>query len=163
MRRSKSSRLVVLATFVSVIGSFGLGDAVVRARTAGINTRQQVHITYASWYGREFEKRTTASGEPFNPRALTAAHRTLPLGSEVRVTNLTNGRSVVVKITDRGPYLKGRGIDVSHAAASRLHMLHQGVAKVKVEEIRETRAPEPVTTALAAWPSAPSGSGSVSL
>jgi rare lipoprotein A len=87
----------------------------------------------AAWYGGKFQGRKTASGEKFDKRKLTAAHRKLPFGSKVRVTNLGNGKTVVVRINDRGPYGRGRIIDVSEAAAKKLGMLRAGIAKVKVE------------------------------
>ncbi len=87
----------------------------------------------ASFYGPGLEGHLTASGERFDPEAMTAAHRTLPFGARVRVTNLDNGRSVVVRINDRGPYAHERVIDVSLAAARRLEMLHRGVARVRLE------------------------------
>jgi rare lipoprotein A len=86
----------------------------------------------ASYYGREFDGRRTASGERFDMSSLTAAHRTLPFGSQVRVTNPNNGRSVVVRINDRGPFHGGRVIDVSHAAAKRLGLIAPGKAKVSL-------------------------------
>lgn len=89
----------------------------------------------ASYYGTRHHGRKTASGEPFNKHALTAAHRTLPFGSRVRVTNLHNQKSVVVRINDRGPYAKGRIIDLSEQAARELNMIHAGVARVKVERL----------------------------
>lgn len=89
----------------------------------------------ASYYGGKFHGRKTASGERYNQEALTAAHKTLPLGTKVRVTNLRNGESVDVKINDRGPYHKGRVIDLSKSAARELGMLGTGTAKVKVEVI----------------------------
>ena len=89
----------------------------------------------ASYYGGKFHGRKTASGERFNQEALTAAHKTLPLGTKVRVTNLRNGESVDVKINDRGPYHKGRVIDLSKGAARELRMINSGTAKVKVEVI----------------------------
>jgi len=127
--------------------------------------RQRIreHITTASWYGWGFARRRTASGEPFNPMALTAAHKTLPLGSRVRVTNLRNGRSVVVRINDRGPYHGNRGIDVSKEAARQLRMVSQGVAKVKIEELPVMPYAGPVATAMAALPCAPSAARAVSL
>jgi len=85
----------------------------------------------ASWYGRAFQRHKTASGERFNMEALTAAHRTLPLGSYARVTVAT-GKSIVVKINDRGPYVRGRVLDLSYAAAKRLGMQHAGTARVKI-------------------------------
>ena len=87
----------------------------------------------ASWYGARHQGRPTASGEPFDFYKLTAAHRTLSLGSRVRVTNLENGRSVVVRITDRGPYESGRIIDLSYTAAKALGMLERGLARVRLE------------------------------
>jgi len=90
-------------------------------------------IGQASWYGSEFASRRTASGNRFDPAALTGAHRTLPLGMKVLVTNLRNGRSVLVTITDRGPFLRQREIDLSYGAARVLGMLQQGVARVSIE------------------------------
>ena len=87
----------------------------------------------ASWYGPRFHGKKTASGEKFDQNKLTAAHRNLPLGSEVRVTNLDNGKSVTVAINDRGPYAKGRVIDLSRAAARKLDMVDDGVVKVRIE------------------------------
>jgi peptidoglycan lytic transglycosylase len=86
----------------------------------------------ASWYGPYHEGKETASGEIFDPHKLTAAHPTLPLGSTATVTNLETGKSVKVKITDRGPYVKGRKIDLSQAAARKIGMTKTGVAKVKI-------------------------------
>lgn len=91
-----------------------------------------VEYGVASWYGPGFRNRPTASGVPFDDTKLTAAHRTLPLGTRVKVTNLKNGRSVVVKVTDRGPWVRGRLIDLSRAAADRLGFRHRGVAPVRV-------------------------------
>ena len=87
----------------------------------------------ASYYGRRFAGRQTASGERFNPSAYTAAHRTLPFGSRIRVTNLHNDREVVVRINDRGPYAHGRIIDLSRAAAQALGFIHAGTAAVRLE------------------------------
>jgi rare lipoprotein A len=130
---------------------------------SAVKAAARQHVTYASWYGWGFAKRRTASGEVFNPMALTAAHRTLPLGSRVRVTNLTNGRSVILRITDRGPYHKGRGIDVSQEAARRLRMVRQGVARVRVEELPASPDMDPMPTASAAWPSPTDGPRALSL
>ncbi len=90
-------------------------------------------VGHASWYGDEFARRPTASGRRFDPSKLTCAHRTLPFGSKVRVTNLRNGRSVMVIITDRGPYARRREIDLSYGAARALGMLRQGVERVRIE------------------------------
>ncbi len=86
----------------------------------------------ASYYGRQFDGRRTASGERFDMSELTAAHRTLPFGSKVRVTNAGNGRSVVVRINDRGPFHGGRVIDVSRAAAERLGLIAPGSGRVRL-------------------------------
>jgi rare lipoprotein A len=88
-----------------------------------------------SHYGHEFAGRKTASGVAFDPDALTMAHRTLPFGTRVRVTNVNTGRSVTVRINDRGPFVRGRVIDVSHSAAESLGMVGQGVAKVKLDVV----------------------------
>ena len=86
----------------------------------------------ASWYGPGFHGRLTANGERYNQNAMTAAHRNLRFGTRVKVTNLNNGRSVIVRINDRGPFIKGRVIDVSAAAARSLNMVHSGVAPVEI-------------------------------
>ena len=88
---------------------------------------------HASWYGPGFGGRRTASGERFNPHALTGAHRTLPLGTNVRVTNLRNGRSVTVRINDRGPFVRGRTIDLSLAAARQIGLT--GIGRVSIERV----------------------------
>jgi peptidoglycan lytic transglycosylase len=87
----------------------------------------------ASWYGGKFQGRVTSSGEVFDTNLLTAAHKTLPFGTVVKVTNLENGRSAVVKINDRGPFVEGRIIDLSRAAAEQIDMVGTGTARVSVE------------------------------
>jgi rare lipoprotein A len=96
----------------------------------------------ASWYGGKFHGRLTSSGEIFDTNDKTAAHLTLPFGTIVRVTNLSNGFSTVVKINDRGPFVEGRIIDLSRAAAEELGMLTQGVAPVSIEVIEFARNAE---------------------
>ncbi len=86
----------------------------------------------ASWYGKKFHGRLTSNGETYNMYAMTAAHKTLPLGVEVRVTNQRNGKSVLVRINDRGPFVAGRIIDLSYAAAQKLDIVAQGTAPVRV-------------------------------
>lgn len=105
-----------------------------RTRTV---TYRTIQYGVASWYGPGFRLRRTASGVPFDDRQLTAAHRSLPLGTNVKVTNLKNGRSVIVKVTDRGPWVRGRVIDLSRAAADRLGFRHQGVARVRIAVVRK--------------------------
>jgi len=97
-------------------------------------------IGVASWYGPHFNRRLTAAGERYDMNALTAAHRTLPLDTLVRVTNLENGRSVVVRVNDRGPYSRGRIIDLSAKAAHELRMTDDGLARVRIEIVREGQA-----------------------
>lgn len=96
----------------------------------------------ASWYGGKFHGRKTASGERFNTYDLTAAHRTLPMNSLVRVTNLSNGKSVVVRINDRGPYVGKRVIDLSYSAANELGFVKRGVAKVRLERVQKGKQPK---------------------
>ncbi|HEY4361468.1 MAG TPA: septal ring lytic transglycosylase RlpA family protein [Bryobacteraceae bacterium] len=90
----------------------------------------------ASWYGAPYDGRKTSSGEVFDMRAMTAAHRTLPFNTWLEVTNLTNGKQVEVRITDRGPFVDGRIIDLSMGAAERIEMVRAGVVKVKLKVIR---------------------------
>ena len=89
----------------------------------------------ASWYGDDFHGWVTASGEMYDMHTLTAAHRTLPLGTIVRVTNVVNGHNVVIRINDRGPYVNGRILDLSYAAAKRLDMLHDGISAIQLEVV----------------------------
>ena len=111
-------------------------DRVARSRQAAPTQRarsQHAADGLASFYSHGSR---TASGESFNAGELTAAHRTLPFGTRVRVTNVATGRSVMVRVNDRGPFVNGRVIDVSHAAAQSLGMVGQGVAKVKLDVVQ---------------------------
>ena len=101
------------------------------------------HVVTASWYGAELNGRRTSSGEVFNPNELTAASRSLPIGSRVKVTNVSNGRAVVVRINDRGPFVKRRSIDLSHAAAKRIGLTRQGVGPVQVARAHDGSAQRP--------------------
>ena len=105
----------------------------VETKTDGSSKLIEVVQGAASWYGPGFYGRTTANGERFRKGTLTAAHRTLPFGTKVRVTNLSNGRSVVVRINDRGPFKYHRVIDLAHGAASQLQMMQAGEVPVKLE------------------------------
>ena len=96
-----------------------------------------VQVGTASWYGAELQGSRTASGERFDQRAFTAASRSFPIGTRVRVTNLANGRSVVVRVNDRGPFAPGRVIDVSRAAAQVLGMIDRGTTRVQIESLGE--------------------------
>ena len=129
--RADSLRAVAVADSLRAVA-----EAAERARRerARANERGRVIATgIASWYGERFRGRRTASGSRFNPDALTAAHRTLPFGTRVRVTNVRNGRSVVVRITDRGPFIRGRIIDLSRAAARRIGIA--GIGRVRLERL----------------------------
>ena len=90
----------------------------------------------ASWYGPGFHGRKTANGEVYDQNSFTAAHKSLKFGTLLKITNLKNNKSVVIRINDRGPYINGRDLDLSKAAASELGMVRKGVAKLKVEEIK---------------------------
>ena len=94
-------------------------------------------IGFASWYGSDFHNKKTANGEIFNKNEMTAAHKTLPLPSIVKVTNLENGKSIKVKINDRGPFVNNRIIDLSERASVNLGMKEKGVVKVKVEYLKK--------------------------
>ncbi len=143
---------VVLATILGVAGAQAASPA------DHINLKPTSHHHWyqfgvASWYGRFFQGRTTASGVPYNENALTCAHRTLPLGSVLRVTNLRNDRSVIVTVNDRGPVPRDRVIDLSRAAAEDLGFSERGLAPVKVEligpssELAELNAPAGIASA----------------
>ncbi len=89
----------------------------------------------ASWYGPKFHGKNTANGETYNQSALTAAHKTLPFGTLLQITNLKNRKSVIVRINDRGPYIEGRDLDLSKGTARALGILKKGVVRLKVEEL----------------------------
>ena len=123
---------LVLAIVVVVLAACG---AAPKKAETGKPTGVQTGL--ATWYGGDHDGGPTASGERFHKNALTAAHRTLPMGTRVRVTNENNGRSVILRINDRGPYgNKRRIIDVSEAAARQLGMIEAGVVPVRVEVIK---------------------------
>ncbi len=103
-------------------------------RTAG-DTRGARESAKIAWYGKKFTGRTTASGKPYNPHAMTMAHKSLPFGTKVRVTNPANGNSVVLRVTDRGPTQGDRAGDVSYAAARKLGMLRSGVIDAELEVV----------------------------
>lgn len=107
------------------------------AEGASDHQEKQVYVGLASYYAGESKGQTTADGSAYDPNQLTAAHRDLPLGTKVLVTNLENNRSVVVTITDRGPSRADRILDLSLAAAQELNMLASGVAKVRIEVVNE--------------------------
>ena len=127
-------------------------------------------LEVVSWYGPGFVGHLTSDGEAFNPNELTAASKTLPIGSRVRVTNPDNGRSVVVRINDRGPYVRGRSLDLSSAAARRIGVTDRGVCRVRVRVLhkRELKAGEKplrpwISGRWQAWPRARPHCGSLML
>jgi rare lipoprotein A len=132
-----------LASMSTAGSSAGNGNTLADAEPigdAGPNVSDFTQTGRASWYGRKFHGRRTASGERYDMNALTAAHKTLPLAAYVRVTNSANSKSVVVRINDRGPYARGRVIDLSYAAARMLGLQHSGVARVKIEGLSQQEA-----------------------
>ena len=102
---------------------------------AGCAAKAPPQLGVASWYGKDFAGKPTASGEPFRPGRRTAAHRTLPFGTVVKVTSPDTGRSVRVVITDRGPFVAGRIVDLSRKAARRIGMIERGVAPVELRVV----------------------------
>lgn len=110
----------------------------VRGKQYHVNSsvKKYSKVGIASWYGADFHGGKTANGERYNQYALTAAHKTLPLGSIVRVENLSNGKKVTVRINDRGPFIAGRIIDLSKAAAKKIDMHDDGITKVRVTLIK---------------------------
>lgn len=107
-----------------------------KLNTVASNTVRKFSQTgVASWYGRQFHGRKTANGDTFDMNALTAAHRSLPLNCYIRVTNKDNGKSVVVKVNDRGPFHGNRVLDLSYGAAKRLGVTNSGTAKVGIERV----------------------------
>ncbi len=126
-------RLFSLALVVVVSACVVLGAAPTRAELSSGDDDPEPAVGRASYYGPGFAGRRTASGAIFHPERLTAAHRSLPLGTKVRVTNLHNGESVLVTINDRGPFVRGRQIDLSMGAARQIGMLGRGVAQVLIQ------------------------------
>lgn len=124
-------KLTITCLILSTVSCFPAYGAR-RVTRPNYMTVRRVEYGLASWYGDHEQGRLMASGVPFNQYAMIAAHRTLPMGTTVRVTNVRNGRSVVVRIMDRGPHVAGRAIDLSKAAAERLQFTHQGLAHVSM-------------------------------
>ncbi|WP_421871226.1 septal ring lytic transglycosylase RlpA family protein [Marinoscillum sp.] len=111
----------------------------------GFSLIAQEHTGLASFYGGQFHGRPTASGEIYDMEKMTAAHRTLPFGTMIRVTNLSNGQSVEVKVNDRGPFIDNRIVDLSFGAAKVIEMVNDGVIEVSLEIIQKDLAPKPVS------------------
>jgi rare lipoprotein A len=126
------SKFNVLRTTM-VIGAISLGGLLTAADAKPLHKGRSLQNGGASWYGPGFQGRKTASGERFNTHAMTAAHRSLPFGSRVKVTNNHTGRSVVVRINDRGPFVHGRIIDLSKASAQAIGI--SGVGRVTLSRL----------------------------
>ncbi len=120
-----------------LIGVALAAGAMIAALPTAAWTSPHATVGIASWYGARFQHRRTADGEIFDRRKLTAASRVLPLRSTIKVTNLKNGRSVVVRLNDRGPYHPKRILDLSERAAALLGFRHQGLAKVRIRVLKE--------------------------
>lgn len=133
------SILMAALLLVASVGAAPVPDHPVTPSKTKSKASQFAHRPYqvgkASWYGKRFHGRTTASGEDFDMFELTAAHRQLPLGTQVKVTNLRNGKWVIVRINDRGPYIEGRIMDLSYSAA-RLLEFRAGVEPVRLDLVQ---------------------------
>ena len=138
------NKIILLTTiflFVSCGSSIAYGDYV---NTSGMSRKQieaiknhpKTQIGIASYYGKKFHKKRTANGEIFNMYKVSAAHKSYPLGTKVRVTNLENGKSLKLVINDRGPFVSGRIIDLSYKAARKLGFVNQGTVKVRIDVLR---------------------------
>ena len=117
-------------------GDYINSEGMTRKQIEAIKGHPQVQIGIASYYGSKFHKKRTANGEIFNMYKVSAAHKTYPLGTKVKVTNMENGKSIKLTINDRGPYVKGRIIDLSYKAARKIGFVNQGTTKVRIDVIR---------------------------
>ena len=146
MKRLLTTSVLLLAAALAVVPGTGCASRTrpaaedARGRTADARPAEKKSSGFqqkgiASWYGGKFHGRTTASGERYDMNKMTAAHKKLPFGSMVKVTNMDNGRQVVVRITDRGPFVHGRIIDISKAAAKKIDMIQAGTARVRIQVI----------------------------
>jgi rare lipoprotein A len=131
MRNGCGSLFVVLSA--GVLCLWGCATAP-RYRTGGTSGTELLGV--ASFYGQKYHGRKTANGETFDMYDLTAAHKTLPFGTRIRVTNLNNGKRVEVRINDRGPFVKGRILDLSYGAAQHVDMIVSGTAPVRIEILK---------------------------
>ena len=136
-------RLILISSIfiVSCGSSIAYGDYVdttgwSRKQIESIKNHPKTQIGIASYYGKKFHKKRTANGEIFNMYKVSAAHKSYPLGTKVRVTNLKNGKSIKLVFNDRGPFVKGRIIDLSYKAARKLDFVNQGTTKVRIDVIR---------------------------
>jgi rare lipoprotein A len=128
-------KLILLLGFVVVLYSCGKQNFATNNSSGFSGKKTDSQTGNASYYADKFNGRSTANGERFNNNAFTAAHRKLPFGTQVKVTNLSNGKTVMVRVNDRGPFAGNRIIDLSKAAAQQIDMVRAGVAKVKIEYV----------------------------
>lgn len=135
-RTRRSARRAALAMGALLLASGCARVGTPGAASAAIPREGWTQEGVASWYGEDYHGRLTASGEVYDMEAMTAAHRTLPFGTVVRVENRANGRNAEVRITDRGPFIGGRIIDLSRRAARELGMLESGVANARITIVR---------------------------
>ena len=117
-------------------GDYINSDGMSRKEIEAIRNHPEVQIGIASYYGKEFHRKLTANGQKFNMYKVSAAHKTLPLGTRVKVTNLNNGKSIRLTINDRGPFKKGRILDLSYKAAQKLGFVNEGTTKVRIDVIK---------------------------
>jgi len=129
-RRMGILSVLLLAGAIFILSGCGAGSGKPNSEPGSIQEGQ------ASYYAHKFHGRTTANGEIYDENKMTAAHKTLPFGTMVRVRNLANGKTVVVRINDRGPFVEGRIIDLSYRAAGELDYITQGIVQVQVETLR---------------------------
>ena len=138
---NKKILLTIIFFLVSCGSSIAYGDYVnttgmTRKQIESIKNHPKTQIGIASYYGKKFHKKRTANGEIFNMYKVSAAHKSYPLGTKVRVTNLKNGKSLKLVINDRGPFVSGRVIDLSYKAARKLGFVNQGTVKVRIDVLR---------------------------
>ena len=132
---------VAAVTLIFTLGASAANDSAVDAKDAKTQTetvkpRRWYEVGVASWYGRYFQGRKTAMGETYDMNGLTCAHRSLPLGSWIRVTNLKNRKSIFVRVNDRGPVPEDRIVDLSYGAAKAVGLAERGLGRVKLETVR---------------------------
>jgi rare lipoprotein A len=137
-RRISTRRGIAIVTLLVALGitASASDPAVSQQRQQQSGKRHWYQIGQASWYGPHFQGKKTANGESYDMNGLTCAHRSLPLGSWIRVTNLRNRRSVFVRVNDRGPVPESRIVDLSYGAAEAVGIAHSGLGKVKLETLR---------------------------
>tara|TARA_X000000368_G_C22660988_1_gene549603 strand:- start:200 stop:643 length:444 start_codon:yes stop_codon:yes gene_type:complete len=138
---NKKILLTIIFLLVSCGSNIAYGDylnttGMSRKQIESIKNHPKTQIGIASYYGKKFHKKRTANGEIFNMYKVSAAHKSYPLGTKVRVTNLENGKSLKLVINDRGPFVSGRIIDLSYKAARKLGFVNQGTVKVRIDVLR---------------------------